>query len=124
MSKFVQIQTQLRQPEMIKRALDKLQLSYTEDKTYVHRWSGSRHVVPLLVQSGSLRFGFRPTDDGNYEVVADDMQMRKIQSIVDQVSQQYAYAMVLEETAKAGFNLVEESIGNDDTIRLTVRRWN
>lgn len=123
MSKFVQIQTQLREPEMIKQALDRLQLTYTEDSAYVHYWSGSKHTVPLLVESGRLKFGLRPTEDGSYEVVGDDMQMGLVRSIVNKVSQQYAYAMVVEETTKAGFNLVEESIGNDDTIRLTVRRW-
>jgi len=40
MSKFVQIKTELRDLSMIKRSLDDLQLAYSEDGEYVHRWSG------------------------------------------------------------------------------------
>ena len=123
MSKFVQVQTQLREPRHIKQALDKLQISYTEDSRYVHRWSGSTHAVPLLVESGRLKFGLRLAEDGSYEVVGDEMQMRNIRSMMEQITQQYAYCMVVEETAKAGFDIVEERVAADDTIRMTVRRW-
>jgi hypothetical protein len=124
MSKFVQVKTQLREVEMIKRALDDLELRYSEDSTYRHRWSGMSYSVPLLIQQGALSFGLRPGADGTYEIVGDDMQMRRIRAIGDQVAQRYAYHMVLAETQKAGFDLVEESVGEDRVIRMTVRRWN
>ena len=123
MSKFVQVNTQLRDVAMIKLALDDLKLRYTENSTYTHRWSGTSHAVPLAVQDGSLSFGLRETSDGRYEVVGDDMQMRRIQPAINRISQRYAYHMVLAETRSAGFDLVEESVGKDDVIRMTVRRW-
>jgi hypothetical protein len=123
MSKFVQVKTQLRDLAMIKRALDDLKLSYSEETTYRHRWSGSEYAVPLLVRDGSLTFGLRPSESGSYEAVGDDMQMRRIRPAVERISQRYAYRMVLEETAEAGFELVEERVGDDNVIHLTVRRW-
>ena len=56
-------------------------------------------------------------------MIGDDMQMATIRKTMDQVQQRYAYHKVLDETAKAGFSLVEEKVGNDQVIRLTVRRW-
>ena len=123
MSKFGQGRTQLRDLNMIKLALDELKLSYSEDATYTHRWSGSDHAVPLLVRDGTLSFGLRQAKDGSYEAVGDDMQMRRIKPAVDRISQRYAYQMVLAETRNAGFDVVEESVGQDDVIHLTVRRW-
>jgi hypothetical protein len=56
-------------------------------------------------------------------MVGDDMQMRRMRSLMDRVQQRYAYNKVLTETKSAGFNLVEESVGDDNVIRMTVRRW-
>lgn len=123
MSKFVQVKTQLRDLVMVKRALDDLKLSYTEDTAYKHRWSGGSYAVPLLIQDGSLTFGLRQRDDGSYEAVGDDMQMQRIKPAVERITQCYAYQMVLAETSEAGFELVDETVGHDNTIRMTVRRW-
>ncbi len=123
MSKFVKVQTQLRELPYIKRALDDLQLSYAENRPYRHVWSGFAGSVPLLVQHPRATFAFRPTADGVYEVVGDDMQMAQIRPLLDQVQQRYAYHKVLAEVEEAGFALVDEQVGRDQVIRLTVRRW-
>jgi hypothetical protein len=70
-----------------------------------------------------VTFGLRQTEDEHYEVVGDDMQMAQIRKTVQQVQQRYAYHKVVAETAKAGFTLVDENVGRDKVIRLTVRRW-
>jgi hypothetical protein len=127
MSKFVRVQTELRDLSYIKRALDDLKVSYKENAGYVHRWSGFAGKVPLLIQHRRLNFALRAVETANgpgpYEVIGDDMQMVEVRKLVAQVQQRYAYHKVLEETQKAGFALVEESTGRDKVIRLTVRRW-
>ena len=70
-----------------------------------------------------VTFGLRKGESDAYEVVGDDMQLRGIQSLLQQIQQRYAYHKVLAETRKAGFDLVEESVGRDNVIRMTVRRW-
>jgi len=57
-------------------------------------------------------------------VLGDDMQMRSIKATLHKMQQRYAYNKVLAEVEKAGFDLVEEAVGNDNVIRMTVRRWN
>lgn len=123
MSKFVQVKTQLRDLQMIKLALDDLKMQYSENASYRHRWSGVSHSVPLLVTDAHLTFGLRLAEDESYEAVGDDMELRRFRPALDRITQRYAYQMVLAETGKAGFELVEETVGQDQVIRMTVRRW-
>lgn len=123
MSKFVKVSTQLRDVALVKKALDDLKVSYKENATYVHRWSGFSGNVPLVVQGQGFMVGLRAQEDGTLEVLADDMQMGRVRSLMQQVQQRYAYHSVVEATAAAGFDLVEETVGADQVIRLTVRRW-
>jgi hypothetical protein len=123
MSKFVKVKTQLRDLNLIKHALDDLKLGYQENANFVHMWSGFRGQVPLLVKVNHAQFGLRETPSGEYEVIGDDMQMGVIRKELGQIQQRYAYHAVLQATAEAGFELVEENQGNDKVIRMTVRRW-
>lgn len=123
MSKFVKIKTELREVALIKRALDDLKLNYGENQHYTHLWSGFRGEVPLLVKQARATFGFRPNADGVYEAIGDDMQLAQIRTTVDQIQQRYAYHKVRAEVEQAGFALVEERVGKDNVIRMTVRRW-
>jgi len=123
MSKFVKVKTQLRDLSLIKHALNDLKLAYQENTNFVHTWSGFRGEVPLVVKVNHAQFGLRETQSGEYEVIGDDMQMAVIRKELDQIQQRYAYHAVLQATAEAGFELVEEKQGNDKVIRMTVRRW-
>jgi hypothetical protein len=122
MSKFVKIRTELRDRALIKRALEDLKLTYREDALFVHSFSNTREQAALLVNAPGAAFGLRERD-GLHELMADDMQMARIKPLLQQVTQRYAYHKVLADAALAGFDLVEETVGKDRVIRLTVRRW-
>ena len=123
MSKFVKVQTQLRDLNLIKNALNDLKLTYSENANFVHMWSGFRGQVPLVVKVNHAQFGLRATASGEYEVIGDDMQMKVIRKELAHIQQRYAYHAVRQATAEAGFELVEENVGRDQVIRMTVRRW-
>ena len=123
MSKFVKVRTELRDLALIKRALDDLKLTYSENERYTHIWSGHNETAPLVVKGKSASFALRSNEDGAYEVMGDDMQMGQIKSTLQQIQQRYAYHKVLAEVEQAGFSLVEENTGKDHVIRMTVRRW-
>lgn len=44
-------------------------------------------------------------------------------NLINKVAQQYAYQKVTQELKKKGFTLVEEKTGEDNSIRITVRKW-
>lgn len=124
MSKFVKIKTELRDLALVKETLNDLKISYAEDEQYRHVYSGYNEVVPLVIMlTPQAKFGLRRTDADAYEVIGDDMQIGPLKRRMDEIQQRYAYRKVLKETAEAGFELVEEKTGNDDVIRMTVRRW-
>jgi hypothetical protein len=127
MSKFVKVNTELRELSLIKRALDDLKMVYQENATFTHRWSGFTGKVPLVVRHEQVTFGLRQVEQDQhgerYEVIGDDMQLRQIRAKLDRIGQRYAYHKVLAETEKAGFSLVEEQTDKGNVIRLTVRRW-
>ncbi len=123
MSKFVRVQTTLRDLSLVKRSLDDLKIAYKENSQYRHYFSGFQGTVPLVIKQSRLEFALRQAADDSYEVIGDDMQMKQIRQIMGQIQQRYAYHKVVEETSKAGFTLVEEQVGNDQVIRMTVRRW-
>jgi hypothetical protein len=122
MSKFVQIKTELRDLALIKRTLTDLQIAYREETTYVHPFTRKTSKVPVLINHQRVTFGLREAD-GVYEIIGDDMQLAQIRTLMQPVQQRYAYHKVLAETEKAGFALVEETVGKDQVIRMTVRRW-
>lgn len=123
MSKFVKVQTQLRERLLVQSALRDLKLVWKEDVTYRHPFSGTTSQVVFLVTGPAETFGLREGPEGVLEAVGDDMQKAAIHKTLDRVQQRYAYHMVLREAGKAGFELVEETAGRDQVIRLTVRRW-
>jgi len=43
--------------------------------------------------------------------------------LMDRVRQQYAYARVMEELETRGFDVVQEQVEADQSIRVSVRRW-
>lgn len=123
MSKFVRVKTELRALALIKRSLDDLALKYSEDAEYSHIWSGFRQKIPLVVREQGVAYGFQVNTDGVYEVLADDMQLGRIQKSLQAIRQRYAYHQVLATAEQAGFDLIDERVGKDHVIRLTVRKW-
>ncbi len=124
MSKFVKLRTELREVALVKQALDDLKLRYDEDAQYRHIFSGANTRAALIVHAPGGNFGLNPNAEGVLEVMGDSMQMARVKQTLAQIQQRYAYHMVMQETARAGFDLVEEQTGSDHVIRLTVRRWN
>lgn len=66
--------------------------------------------------------------NGQEYLILTDIEMWKnnlsIECLVDQITQQYSYNSILEESMKYGFNSVNKEFTKDGSIRLTVQRWN
>ncbi|MEZ4620317.1 MAG: hypothetical protein R2867_33090 [Caldilineaceae bacterium] len=59
MSKFVRVQTAIRDLSLAKRALNDLKISYQENAQYRHFFSGFKGKVPLLIKQQRVEFGLR-----------------------------------------------------------------
>ena len=52
-----------------------------------------------------------------------EQELEKLgRNLLNRVSQQYAYEKITKELKKRGFNLVQETVEENQTIRLTVRK--
>ena len=122
MSKIVSIQTQLQDKEILKECLEQLDCQVLEQPEGI-MMPGADAPVQLLVHAPSGPLGFRKGVDGSYEMVCDDMYLPRQQEWLKKLTQQYAYRKIVKDAEAAGYQLVQEEVGEDRTIRLVVRKW-
>ena len=119
MSKFVTISTQIRDVQCLREALSDAGTEVATDEE-VRGYAGRKPVEFSAVTSVG-QVGFRKTQDGSYEVVADNMSIP--QDFVRDLTQRYARRKVIKEATRAGFNVVEDKVQQDRSLRLVVRKW-
>lgn len=75
------------------------------------------------VGAGSNDIGFRRTAEGHFEAIISEFDRpRYDHAWLGRLTQRYAYRVAREMLADQDFSLVEESMDEDKTIRMTVRR--
>jgi hypothetical protein len=55
--------------------------------------------------------------------VAEEEILAQHKDFIQRLTQQYAYRKILKDAKAAGYNLVQEEVGEDRTIKLVVRKW-
>ena len=123
MSRFVSIKTRLRDREILQECLEQMDCQVLYDEQGI-KMRGARSPVQLLAHTpfgGTL--GFRKSLSGDYELVAEEEVIAEQQDFLQRLIQQYAYRKVLKGAKAAGYNLVQEEVGEDRTIKLVVRKW-
>ena len=67
--------------------------------------------------------GFRKNADGRYEAVISEFDRETYNKRwLDQLSQRYAYHVARDKMTEKGFDLIEETVDENNAIRLTLRR--
>lgn len=133
MSHFTQVETKINDLVALKSALVDLGLEYEEatenQLVTVRGWKGSTLKAEAKIKgSKSYDIGLQLTEEGNYKLVADwwgiEEETQETQQVITQrVIQRYAYHKVKNEVAKQGFQLDEEQVEADGTIKLGVSKW-
>ena len=122
MSRIVSINTQLRDREILQQCLEKLNCQVLYEEQGI-KMRGARTPVQLLVHASFGTLGFRVTASGEYEVVGMEEVLDEQKEFIKNLTQQYAYRKILKDASAAGYNLVQEEVGEDKTIKLVVRKW-
>lgn len=122
MSKIVSIITQFRDVEVLVACLEHFECQVLHQERGI-QMPGTQTLVQLLAHAPFGTLGFRLTAAGNYEIAADELLLNRRQDFIKQLTQQYAYRKILKDAASAGYALVREEIGDDQTVRLVVRKW-
>jgi len=125
MSHFSTIKTKIKnKPELIE-ALELLQYNVHEDQELINPLEHQHEKVKVDVSIGT-DIGFRLNNNGEYELVADIQTWNQPippERLIEKVTQQYARMTIHNTIKEQGFQVAEEWEMDDNSIELTVTRW-
>ena len=100
-----------------------------KQNTLVRGFSGRVVQAVLVVQpGGTFDIGFARQPDGSFACLADWWGVEREAGLredkfLSSVMQRYAYEVVCQQLTHQGFQLVNESMAQDGSVQLTLRRW-
>jgi len=123
MSHFTTIKVQIKQCEVLHQVLKELGYQ-VEQNTQVRGYRGDKTNAEYVIkQSNGYDLGFRKNGEG-YELVADFWGAKiNQQEFINNISQKYAHKTLMETIQTEGFNVEEEEVLADGTVRVLVGRW-
>lgn len=125
MSHFTTIKTEIRDPDILKRTLSDLNFEFKENGK-IPGYRGRMEEIDIAVGlAGDYYFGFkRNKKNGSYEIrgLVEYLQNSKVNMMIKEMLQEYAYRKVLQETRKRGFSLIQEERLSTGSIKLVLRK--
>ena len=123
MSHFTTIKVQIKQGEVLLQVLKELGYQ-VEQNTQVRGYMGDKtHAEYVIKQANGYDLGFRKQGE-SYELVADFWGAKiNQQEFINNISQKYAHKTLMETIQTEGFNVEEEEVLEDGTVRVVVGRW-
>jgi hypothetical protein len=126
MSHFSNIKTKIRNLTAIKTSLTALGIDWKEGPRTVRGYQGQTLTAEVVVeQANNYDIGFS-WNGQEYELVADLQYWQQpltVDGFLKQVTKGYALETILQESAKQGFQVAEQTSNQDGSIRLVVQRW-
>lgn len=130
MSHFTTVKTKMKDLTCLLESIKDLGYEFVEDEQgvevrgYQNQLEKARVAIKV---SKKYDVGIKQTASG-FELVADWWGVETTrglseQEFVNQIQQRYAYNKVLKEVKKRGYSLTEETVDDENTIQLTVRKW-
>ena len=128
MSHFSTVKTQLRKREPLLQALLDLGYNPQDGENLVRGYRGQTVKTELVVKTHKgCELGFRWNQKtSSYELVTDlDLWKESIpvDRFLAQVTQRYAFNVVVSATDQEGFQIAEQKKNLDGSIELVVTRW-
>ncbi len=130
MSHFTKVETKIKDLVCLKKALTDLGYTFTEGEqgVVVKGYMGQTETAELSIHASSkYDVGVKATASG-YEFVSDWWGVETTRGVTQEefvrtVTQRYAYHKVLSEVAKRGYTIETDEVSEDQTISITVRKW-
>jgi hypothetical protein len=132
MSHFTKCALKMTNLAAIKKALEDLQLKFTEaeqgQSVTVRGYRGDKLQAAMSIDMGRYDIGVIENADGTYGVTADWWGVETTkgvseQEFQDQLAQKYQYHNVKQACEEKGYAVEEEVNEEDGSIRLVVRKW-
>lgn len=123
MSHFTTIKVQIKNGEILHQVLQELGYQ-VEYNTTVRGYQGHTTQAEYVIrQQNGYDLGFRRLGE-NYEITADFWGARiNQQEFVNSITKKYAYKTLMSTVQEQGFNVEEEEVLEDGTVRVVVGKW-
>ncbi|MDD1674892.1 MAG: DUF1257 domain-containing protein [Methanomicrobiales archaeon] len=131
MSHFSRIQTQFRDREILIQCLQEMGYQVIPEGL-IKGYHGQEKVDFSIQAEKGYGIGFRQNAEGTYDIIADWWGVRgtrqqdlieRLQARVNRIQRDYALKVVMEQTQKMGFSVVDQIEEKNGEVRLVVRRW-
>ena len=131
MSHFTTVEAKFTNLVCLKKSITDLGFTFVEAQqgVLVRGWHKATEKADISIKV-SKRFdvGIRRTATG-YEFVADWWGVETTlgwtqEEFIQKLTQRYAYHTVMQEAKNKGYTLVEEEVEENQTIKITLQRWN
>ena len=123
MSHFTTIKVQIKQGDVLHQILQELGYQ-VELNSQVRGYRGNTTSAEYVIkQSNGYDLGFRQNGE-SYELVADFWGAKiNQQEFINNISQKYAHKTLMKTIQTEGFNVEEEEVLADGTVRVIVGKW-
>ena len=123
MSHFTTIKVQIKNGEILHQTLKELGYNVESNKK-VRGYQGNKTDAEYVIrQANGYDLGFRRNGE-NYDLVADFWGARiDEKAFVNTIMQKYAHKTLMASVNEQGFNIEEEEVLKDGTVRVVVGRW-
>lgn len=123
MSHFSTIKIQIKNGEILQQVLTELGYE-VESNTQVRGYRGNQTNAEYVIrQNNGYDLGFRRNGE-SYELVADFWGTSiNQQEFLNQINQKYAHQTLMQTVEEQGFDVEEEEVLEDGTVKVVVGRW-
>ena len=130
MSHFTNVQTKIKNLVALKAALKDLGYEFVEGEqgVEVRGYLGQKELADISIKaSKTYDIGVKNTAEG-YVFMADWWGVETTRGVTQEqfvktVTQRYAYHVVMSEIARQGYTIETDEVKTDQTISITVRKW-
>ena len=128
MSHFSTIKTQLKEAELLIKALNNLGYAINQQEKFVKGYQGKFTPVDISLNLPSdTKVGFKWANNSNSYELVTDLELWKyhlpVERFISKVTQMYAYETIISKTKDDGYQIVEEKNKNDGSIELVLTKW-
>lgn len=134
MSHYTKVRTQIRDAEALKRAIEDMgypceEADYDKDlPLYGYQGDKREQTADIVIRRESISpssndIGFKKDDEGNYEIIISEYDARIKPRFVQEVTQRYAYNVIVDTAEEQGFSVTIEETTEDGSLRVVVQRW-
>jgi hypothetical protein len=123
MSHFTGIKVQIKNGEALGEILE--ELGYlVEQNVMLRGYQGNKTKAEYVIrQDNGYDLGFRKVGD-SYELVSDFWGAEiDQQAFLNPIMQKYAHKTLLNTVQEEGFNIEEQEVLEDGTVRVVVGKW-